>query len=177
MKRFNSANSLEPFVSKVQLLQQVNPYEKRSNGGNDINDQYTIPPNHIAQESMINLSSKLMNTNIYSPKSQFKRQMMIYNCKFDVKAKSPNPAGSPSRPSCSTPTEWTSGDITVTERSPTYQIQNNQCGRFVHKFGANILQHPRSVTVTVKPARTQQQHQVAIHGTISLPSGRSRILN
>lgn len=41
-----------------------------------------------------------------------------------------------------------SGDIIVTERSPTHQIQiYNQYGQFVRKFGANILQHPRGVTV------------------------------
>ncbi|GFT71083.1 brain tumor protein [Nephila pilipes] len=45
----------------------------------------------------------------------------------------------------------TSGDIIVTERSPTHQIQiYNQYGQFVRKFGANILQHPRGVTVDIK---------------------------
>lgn len=45
----------------------------------------------------------------------------------------------------------TSGDIIVTERSPTHQIQiYNQYGQFVRKFGANILQHPRGVTVDNK---------------------------
>ncbi|CAG0915853.1 unnamed protein product [Notodromas monacha] len=40
------------------------------------------------------------------------------------------------------------GDIVVTERSPTHQIQiYTQYGQFVRKFGANILQHPRGVTV------------------------------
>lgn len=44
-----------------------------------------------------------------------------------------------------------SGDIIVTERSPTHQIQiYNQYGQFVRKFGANILQHPRGVTVDNK---------------------------
>ncbi|KFM59712.1 B-box type zinc finger protein ncl-1, partial [Stegodyphus mimosarum] len=44
-----------------------------------------------------------------------------------------------------------SGDIIVTERSPTHQIQiYNQYGQFVRKFGANILQHPRGVTVDFK---------------------------
>lgn len=44
-----------------------------------------------------------------------------------------------------------SGDIIVTERSPTHQIQiYNQYGQFVRKFGANILQHPRGVTVDHK---------------------------
>ncbi|OWA54658.1 Brain tumor protein [Hypsibius exemplaris] len=38
------------------------------------------------------------------------------------------------------------GDVVVTERSPTHQIQVcNQYGVF--KFGADILQHPRGVTV------------------------------
>jgi len=45
----------------------------------------------------------------------------------------------------------TSGDIIVTERSPTHQIQiYNQYGQFVRKFGANILQHPRGVCVDNK---------------------------
>ncbi|UYV79631.1 brat [Cordylochernes scorpioides] len=45
----------------------------------------------------------------------------------------------------------TSGDIIVTERSPTHQIQiYNQYGQFVRKFGANVLQHPRGVTVDNK---------------------------
>jgi len=40
------------------------------------------------------------------------------------------------------------GNIVVTERSPTHQIQIfNQYGQFVRKFGANILQHPRGITV------------------------------
>ncbi len=44
-----------------------------------------------------------------------------------------------------------SGDIIVTERSPTHQVQiYNQYGQFVRKFGANILQHPRGVTVDNK---------------------------
>lgn len=43
------------------------------------------------------------------------------------------------------------GDIIVTERSPTHQIQiYNQYGNFVRKFGANILQHPRGVCVDSK---------------------------
>lgn len=44
-----------------------------------------------------------------------------------------------------------SGDIIVTERSPTHQIQiYTQYGQFVRKFGASILQHPRGVTVDNK---------------------------
>merc|ERR1719175_42605 len=44
-----------------------------------------------------------------------------------------------------------SGDIIVTERSPTHQVQiYNQYGQFVRKFGANILQHPRGVCVDNK---------------------------
>ena len=43
------------------------------------------------------------------------------------------------------------GDIVVTERSPTHQIQiYNQYGNFLRKFGANILQHPRGVCVDSK---------------------------
>ena len=43
------------------------------------------------------------------------------------------------------------GDIVVTERSPTHQIQiYNKYGQFLRKFGANILQHPRGVCVDSK---------------------------
>ena len=43
------------------------------------------------------------------------------------------------------------GDIVVTERSPTHQIQiYNKFGQFLRKFGANILQHPRGVCVDYK---------------------------
>merc|ERR550519_3021148 len=39
------------------------------------------------------------------------------------------------------------GDIVVTERSPTHQVQIfNKYGHFIRKFGADILQHPRGVT-------------------------------
>lgn len=43
------------------------------------------------------------------------------------------------------------GDIVVTERAPTHQIQIfNKHGKFVRKFGANILQHPRGLYVDYK---------------------------
>ena len=43
------------------------------------------------------------------------------------------------------------GDIVVTERSPTHQIQiYNKYGQFLRKFGATILQHPRGVCVDYK---------------------------
>merc|ERR1719187_502139 len=42
----------------------------------------------------------------------------------------------------------TSGDIVVTERSPTHQVQIfTKFGHFIRKFGADILQHPRGVAV------------------------------
>lgn len=41
-----------------------------------------------------------------------------------------------------------SGDIIVTERAPTHQVQvYNQYGQFIRKFGATVLQHPRAVAV------------------------------
>jgi len=40
-----------------------------------------------------------------------------------------------------------SGDIVVTERSPTHQVQIfTKFGHFIRKFGADILQHPMGVT-------------------------------
>lgn len=197
-KRFNSANSLGPFVGDVQPIQTLNPYEKWSNGGSDIfnniNDPYTIPLNHIPQESMIDLSTKLMNTSIFPPKSQIKRQKMIYHCKFGEFGVMEGQFTEPSGVAVNAQNDIivadtnnhriqifdkegrfkfqfgecgkrdgqllypnrvavvrTSGDIIVTERSPTHQIQiYNQYGQFVRKFGANILQHPRGVTVDSK---------------------------
>merc|ERR1711990_473036 len=40
------------------------------------------------------------------------------------------------------------GEIVVTERSPTHQVQIfNKYGQFMRKFGADVLQHPRGVAV------------------------------
>merc|ERR1719186_1456824 len=40
------------------------------------------------------------------------------------------------------------GDIVVTERSPTHQVQiYTKYGQFIRKFGATVLQHPRGVCV------------------------------
>jgi tripartite motif-containing protein 2/3 len=131
---------------------------------------------------------------LYPPKSQIKRQKMIYHCKFGefgiLEGQFTEPSGVavnaqndiivadtnnhriqifdkegrfkfqfgevgkrdgqllyPNRVAV----VKTSGDIIVTERSPTHQIQiYNQYGQFVRKFGANILQHPRGVCVDNK---------------------------
>lgn len=199
-KRFNSVNSLGPFVGDVNI--QVNPYEKWSNGGSDnifnsLSDQYTIPlapGNQGATDSVIDLTSKLMSTSIFPPKSQIKRQKMIYHCKFGEFGVMEGQFTEPSGVAVNAQNDIivadtnnhriqifdkegrfkfqfgecgkrdgqllypnrvavvrTSGDIIVTERSPTHQIQiYNQYGQFVRKFGANILQHPRGVTVDNK---------------------------
>ncbi len=196
-KRFNGANSLGPFVAEVNL--QVNPYEKWSNGGSDnifnnISDQYTIPSTNGQSDSMIDYTSKLMQTSIFPPKSQIKRQKMIYHCKFGEFGVMEGQFTEPSGVAVNAQNDIivadtnnhriqifdkegrfkfqfgecgkrdsqllypnrvavvrTSGDIIVTERSPTHQIQiYNQYGQFVRKFGANILQHPRGVTVDNK---------------------------
>ncbi|XP_037033925.1 brain tumor protein [Bradysia coprophila] len=196
-KRFNGANSLGPFVAEVNL--QVNPYEKWSNGGSDnifnnISDQYTIPSTNGQTDSMIDYTSKLMQTSIFPPKSQIKRQKMIYHCKFGEFGVMEGQFTEPSGVAVNAQNDIivadtnnhriqifdkegrfkfqfgecgkrdsqllypnrvavvrTSGDIIVTERSPTHQIQiYNQYGQFVRKFGANILQHPRGVTVDNK---------------------------
>lgn len=201
----------------------VNPYEKWSNGSDNvfpnINDQYSSMNalhgnctntnglisgsngvvtlntlSSITSDSMMEMTSKLMTTSIFPPKSQIKRQKMIYHCKFGefgvMEGQFTEPSGVavnaqndiivadtnnhriqifdkegrfkfqfgecgkrdgqllyPNRVSV----VRTSGDIIVTERSPTHQIQiYNQYGQFVRKFGANILQHPRGVTVDNK---------------------------
>jgi len=140
------------------------------------------------------LSSTPLAPALYPPKSQIKRQKMIYHCKFGefgiLEGQFTEPSGVavnaqndiivadtnnhriqifdkegrfkfqfgevgkrdgqllyPNRVAV----VKTSGDIIVTERSPTHQIQiYNQYGQFVRKFGANILQHPRGVCVDSK---------------------------
>jgi hypothetical protein len=63
------------------------------------------------------------------------------------------------------------GDIVVTERSPTHQIQiYNQYGQFVRKFGANVLQHPRGVTVDNKGRIIVVECKVSFHSEQILAS-------
>ncbi|XP_020289079.1 brain tumor protein [Pseudomyrmex gracilis] len=208
-KRFSSANSLGPFsttLSDVNVNGVANPYEKWSNGSDSYpvvttNDHFAIPPtvavaaNAAAGDSVLELTSKLMSaTAIFPPKSQIKRQKMIYHCKFGEFGVMEGQFTEPSGVAVNAQNDIivadtnnhriqifdkegrfkfqfgecgkrdgqllypnrvavvkTSGDIIVTERSPTHQIQiYNQYGQFVRKFGANILQHPRGVTVDSK---------------------------
>lgn len=209
-KRFSSANSLGPFsqtsISDINLNGMNNPYEKWSNGGNDTypvsvasNDHFSMPSvsasNSASADSVLDLTSKLMSSAaIFPPKSQIKRQKMIYHCKFGEFGVMEGQFTEPSGVAVNAQNDIivadtnnhriqifdkegrfkfqfgecgkrdgqllypnrvavvrTSGDIIVTERSPTHQIQiYNQYGQFVRKFGANILQHPRGVTVDSK---------------------------
>ncbi|CAH1976022.1 unnamed protein product [Acanthoscelides obtectus] len=200
-KRFSSANSLGPFTTIGDLnLNGINPYEKWSNGGttdnifqNGTSDPYALT-NTTHNDPMLDLTSKLMSTAIFPPKSQIKRQKMIYHCKFGEFGVMEGQFTEPSGVAVNAQNDIivadtnnhriqifdkegrfkfqfgecgkrdgqllypnrvavvrTSGDIIVTERSPTHQIQiYNQYGQFVRKFGANILQHPRGVTVDNK---------------------------
>lgn len=201
-KRFSSANSLGPFSATIgeMNLNGINPYEKWSNGGgtesifqNGTTDHYNLTT--VTQgDSMLDLTSKLMSAAIFPPKSQIKRQKMIYHCKFGEFGVMEGQFTEPSGVAVNAQNDIivadtnnhriqifdkegrfkfqfgecgkrdgqllypnrvavvrTSGDIIVTERSPTHQIQiYNQYGQFVRKFGANILQHPRGVTVDNK---------------------------
>lgn len=200
-KRFSSANSLGPFSATISdlNLNGINPYEKWSNGGSDTifqnggGEHYSLSSGGPA-DSMLDLTSKLMSTAIFPPKSQIKRQKMIYHCKFGEFGVMEGQFTEPSGVAVNAQNDIivadtnnhriqifdkegrfkfqfgecgkrdgqllypnrvavvrTSGDIIVTERSPTHQIQiYNQYGQFVRKFGANILQHPRGVTVDNK---------------------------
>lgn len=201
-KRFSSANSLGPFSTTIGdlNLNGINPYEKWSNGGtadtifqNGTADPYALT-NTTHNDPMLDLTSKLMSTAIFPPKSQIKRQKMIYHCKFGEFGVMEGQFTEPSGVAVNAQNDIivadtnnhriqifdkegrfkfqfgecgkrdgqllypnrvavvrTSGDIIVTERSPTHQIQiYNQYGQFVRKFGANILQHPRGVTVDNK---------------------------
>nr|NVI70034.1 brain tumor [Cucujiformia] len=206
-KRFSSANSLGPFsttIGDLGLNGSINPYEKWSNGGgNDSifqtnsgvgSDPYSLSGSTTHNDPMLELTSKLMSTAIFPPKSQIKRQKMIYHCKFGEFGVMEGQFTEPSGVAVNAQNDIivadtnnhriqifdkegrfkfqfgecgkrdgqllypnrvavvrTSGDIIVTERSPTHQIQiYNQYGQFVRKFGANILQHPRGVTVDNK---------------------------
>nr|NVI70103.1 brain tumor [Cucujiformia] len=202
IKRFSSANSLGPFSTTMGdlNLNAINSYEKWSNGGttesifqNGPPDPYALT-NTVHTDPMLDLTSKLMSTAIFPPKSQIKRQKMIYHCKFGEFGVMEGQFTEPSGVAVNAQNDIivadtnnhriqifdkegrfkfqfgecgkrdgqllypnrvavvrTSGDIIVTERSPTHQIQiYNQYGQFVRKFGANILQHPRGVTVDNK---------------------------
>lgn len=200
-KRFSSANSLGPFSATIgdMNLNGINPYEKWSNGGSDSifqnggSEHFSLATT-AHTDSMLDLTTKLMSTAIFPPKSQIKRQKMIYHCKFGEFGVMEGQFTEPSGVAVNAQNDIivadtnnhriqifdkegrfkfqfgecgkrdgqllypnrvavvrTSGDIIVTERSPTHQIQiYNQYGQFVRKFGANILQHPRGVTVDNK---------------------------
>lgn len=216
-KRYN--NSFQSFSTDLNM--QLNPYEKWSNGSSDtiftgLSEQYisslgksacnSLGNNNVlsvggqnsvgspTSDSIMDLTSKLLSTTMYPPKSQIKRQKMIYHCKFGEFGVTEGQFTEPSGVAVNAQNDIivadtnnhriqifdkegrfkfqfgecgkrdgqllypnrvavvkTSGDIIVTERSPTHQIQiYNQYGQFVRKFGANILQHPRGVTVDNK---------------------------
>jgi len=144
--------------------------------------------------SLFDLSKLMSTTSLYPPRSQIKRQKMIYHCKFGEFGVMEGQFTEPSGVAVNAQNDIivadtnnhriqifdkegrfkfqfgecgkrdgqllypnrvavvkTSGDIIVTERSPTHQIQiYNQYGQFARKFGANVLQHPRGVTVDSK---------------------------
>lgn len=187
-KRFSSVTSLGPFTNPITDLAITNGltnFDKWSNG-NDL-----FQNGNIENDAIIDLSSKLMSSSVFPPKSQIKRQKMIYHCKFGEFGVMEGQFTEPSGVAVNAQNDIivadtnnhriqifdkegrfkfqfgecgkrdgqllypnrvavvkSSGDIIVTERSPTHQIQiYNQYGQFVRKFGANILQHPRGVTV------------------------------
>lgn len=199
-KRFNSVNSLGPFTNTLGdiNLNGINPYDKWGNGCDSLFQPTTIDPYSLTSATLsdpiLDLTNKLISTGIFPPKSQIKRQKMIYHCKFGEFGVMEGQFTEPSGVAVNAQNDIivadtnnhriqifdkegrfkfqfgecgkrdgqllypnrvavvrTSGDIIVTERSPTHQIQiYNQYGQFVRKFGANILQHPRGVTVDHK---------------------------
>lgn len=198
--KFPSSSSLmmPPTIAEPIMSMNQDPYQKWSNAGLELNlmqlQQNQPDVFSTAADPVIDLTSKLITANIYPPKSQIKRQKMIYHCKFGefgvLEGQFTEPSGVavnaqgdivvadtnnhriqifdkegrfkfqfgecgkrdsqlmyPNRVAV----VKTSGDIVVTERSPTHQVQiYNQYGQFVRKFGATILQHPRGVTVDNK---------------------------
>ncbi|XP_017485493.1 PREDICTED: brain tumor protein [Rhagoletis zephyria] len=188
----NIFSSADPF-SSAQLLNSLTSSVGSAAGGSALGT-LNVQGNNTSSDSLMDLTSKLLSTSTYPPKSQIKRQKMIYHCKFGefgvLEGQFTEPSGVavnaqndiivadtnnhriqifdkegrfkfqfgecgkrdsqllyPNRVAV----VRNSGDIIVTERSPTHQIQiYNQYGQFVRKFGANILQHPRGVTVDNK---------------------------
>ncbi|CAH1777020.1 unnamed protein product [Owenia fusiformis] len=198
IKRFSTNNLLNfpPPPSLPSPTEQKVSYDTWSpgidimqNGGQGGGDVFTT-----SADPIVDLTSKLITANIYPPKSQLKRQKMIYHCKFGEFGVMEGQFTEPSGVAINAQNDIivadtnnhriqifdregrfkfqfgecgkrdgqllypnrvavvrTSGDIIVTERSPTHQVQiYNQYGQFVRKFGANILQHPRGVTVDSK---------------------------
>ena len=207
-KRFNTSGSMTPFSTNSSAattlselnLNGLNNYEKWSSGETTTNNGSVFSQdnvvNGLGQPDPIlhDLSTKLLSCSIFPPRSQIKRQKMIYHCKFGefgvLEGQFTEPSGVavnaqndiivadtnnhriqifdkegrfkfqfgecgkrdgqllyPNRVAV----VRTSGDIIVTERSPTHQIQiYNQYGQFVRKFGANTLCYPRGVTVDNK---------------------------
>ena len=77
-QQFPSNGSLN--IAQPSDLLGPNPYEKWSNGGLDIlhgGDVFST-----SADPIVDITSKLITANIYPPKSQIKRQKMIYHCKF-----------------------------------------------------------------------------------------------
>ncbi|KAK8379321.1 hypothetical protein O3P69_019307 [Scylla paramamosain] len=198
-KRFSSSQSLGPFSTSLGDLNMngLSSYEKWScgGGGEGVFSGGGEGGGVGAPDPVLHdLSHKLLSCSIFPPRSQIKRQKMIYHCKFGefgvLEGQFTEPSGVavnaqndiivadtnnhriqifdkegrfkfqfgecgkrdgqllyPNRVAV----VRTSGDIIVTERSPTHQIQiYNQYGQFVRKFGANTLCYPRGVTVDHK---------------------------
>lgn len=195
-KRFSSSQSMGPFSTSLgdMNMNGLTSYEKWSCGGEGMFSQEQVNGVSAPDPVLHDLSHKLLSCSIFPPRSQIKRQKMIYHCKFGefgvLEGQFTEPSGVavnaqndiivadtnnhriqifdkegrfkfqfgecgkrdgqllyPNRVAV----VRTSGDIIVTERSPTHQIQiYNQYGQFVRKFGANTLCYPRGVTVDHK---------------------------
>jgi len=204
-KRFSSSQSLGPFSNSINDINNsssapgLNSYEKWSHAtetptGGVFHQDQVSQLGSTNDPLLADLSHKLLSCSVFPPRSQIKRQKMIYHCKFGefgvLEGQFTEPSGVavnaqndiivadtnnhriqifdkegrfkfqfgecgkrdgqllyPNRVAVMR----TSGDIIVTERSPTHQIQiYNQYGQFVRKFGANTLCYPRGVTMDNK---------------------------
>ncbi|GAB1601568.1 E3 ubiquitin-protein ligase TRIM56-like [Argonauta hians] len=137
-----SANASFPTQSKSHVKRQKMIYHCKFGEFGTLNAQFTEPSGVAvnAQNDIIIADTNNHRIQIFNKDGRFKFQ--FGECgKRDGQLLYPNRVA----------IAKSSGDIVVTERSPTHQVQiYNQYGQFVRKFGASVLQHPRGVSVDSK---------------------------
>lgn len=131
-----------PYLLKTNISRRVITYTYKFGSFGNLPGQFT-EPNGVA----INANGEIIIADTNNNRVQIFDKMGRFKHLFgegSVASKDPGNLLYPNRVAVMGMT----GDIVVTERAPTHQVQiYNQYGLFVRRFGANVLQHPRAVTV------------------------------